>query len=467
MYEGLVLAIILLPLIGSIFTFVKRREIYALFVSSATFVLNLFLLPSALRGETFAFGWELVYGLSLSFIADPLSVFTALSISLIGALIVLYSGDYMRRYSHLFEYYFLILLFTGGMMGLVYSNNLLLMYVFWEITSICSWRLIGLEREDRDKVLMGDKAFLITFFGSAFLLLGLSMIYVEEGSLDLYMLKGTQIASLPLIFIFMGIIAKSAQVPLHSWLPDAGVAPTPAVALLHTAVLGGVYAFARIFPATIGIPEGWEVWVPIFAVSGSILCGFAALVGNDMGKILAYSTISQVAFIFLGFSVGTKLGFMGALLFILVHGLGKTGLFLSMGVVEHETGERDIRKISGLFGKMPRVGVFYLFCALSIMGIPPFGGFFSKLLIVMGVVDAGMIAVAVLSLFSAFLSMAYLMRLFYSVFLGEPEVRDFKERGPMLMSVGILAILSLITGILVFYPYRLLDITYRVISGVI
>jgi len=393
---------------------------------------------------------------NLNFICDGLSIFMAVVSTSIGILVGIYSIGYMRDWKHKLEYYFLITLFILSMIGLVFSGNLVLMYIFWEITAICSWRLIGFSREE-EHLKRADKAFIITYFGSVLMLVGFAIIYSQYNTLDLNNLKNKPIATLPMILLLLGMFAKSAQLPLQIWLPDAGVAPTPVTALLHAAVLVkiGVYAFVRIFNFTFMFPQDTGILnIIISVVIISILASAgAALVENDIKRILAYSTISQIGYILLGFLMNNAMGIIGGLFFILTHGIGKAGLFLSAGVVESNTHIKDIRKLGGLHKNMPVTSMSYLLSALSIIGIPPFSGFFAKLMIIISIVQNGYYIVAILAIFGAVLTMLYLFRLYNCVFLGEQVFSDLKEKTVSMIGViAVLGILSLILGIIVNIP---------------
>jgi len=208
------------------------------------------------------------------------------------------------------------------------------------------------------------------------------------------------------------------------------VAPTTVTALLHAAVLVkiGVYAYARLFLYTFKIPDAWQQAVIILAVVSSLIAAGGAAVENDIKRILAYSTISQIGYIFLGLSVANPTAVSGGLLYILMHGLGKAGLFLCAGIVIHSTNKRDIREMGGLIKTMPITAISFLVCAFSVIGLPPLGGFFSKLLVIMGTIQANQIWIAALALFTAILTMYYLMRVFALVFLGELKVAAPERR---------------------------------------
>jgi len=341
-------------------------------------------------------------------------------------------------------------------MGLVFSANLIFLYLFWEIIAICCWRLIGFYRL-KEFVKKADKAFLVTFFGAVVMLLGFIQIYGQTGTFDLTAMRGTIIPGSAVFLILFGMFSKSATVPLHTWLPDAGVAPTTVTALLHAAVLVkiGVYAFARLFVYGFKLPGAWPDALPIIVVVSSLIAAGAATVETDFKRILAYSTVSQIGYIFLGFAVANEAGINGSLLFILMHGLAKAGLFLCAGIVIHATHKRDIREMGGLIKTMPITAAAYLMCAFSVIGIPPFGGFFSKFLVIMGTVRAGMIWVAAVAMFTAVLTMFYLLRVFAQVFLGQAQAPAPEKTRSMVFVVALLAVLSLAAGLFVAYPAKL------------
>jgi formate hydrogenlyase subunit 3/multisubunit Na+/H+ antiporter MnhD subunit len=205
--------------------------------------------------------------------------------------------------------------------------------------------------------------------------------------------------------------------------------------------------------ATMGVEAVWHTVVPVIAAASALVSAGAAMIDTDMKRIIAYSTISQIGFIFLGLSCGTEVGVAGGLLYILMHGIAKGGLFLCAGIVEHQTHSKDITKMGGLAAKMPLTAFAFAFCAFSVMGVPPFGGFFSKYLVFAGTFSAGQTAIALVFLVGAFMTIIYLFRLFTSVFFGEAKIQVAGEgsRG-MVGSVVLLAVFSLASGLLVNFP---------------
>jgi len=471
--ELILFLIIFIPIVGAfILPFISRisaslRNGFSFAAVGFSFVFSLFLLPLVLKNQAVTVIKYFPLGFNFVLTADNLAIYMAIVVSFISALIVLYSFDYINHYENQNEYYPMVVLFLGAMMGLVFSGNLILLYVFWEITAITSWRLIGFFRE-KEHVLRADKAFLITVFGSLVMLLGFIRMYQETGSFDLFTIREAvklhPISNLTIALILVGILSKSATLPFHTWLPDAGVAPSPVTALLHAAVLVkiGVYVFARIFVATIPISLSWHNIIPVIAGISALVSAGAALVDTDLKRIIAYSTISQIGFIFLGFSLNNEIGIAGGLLFILMHGLAKAGLFLCAGIVEQKAKTKDITQLGGLIYVMPVTAISFLFCAFSVMGIPPFGGFFSKYMIISGTFQQGNLIIAATFLFGALLTILYLFRAFNLVFLGERKNPSaaIKEGSPLMLTcVASFAILSLLGGIFIAFPNQLVQIT--------
>jgi NADH:ubiquinone oxidoreductase subunit 5 (subunit L)/multisubunit Na+/H+ antiporter MnhA subunit len=456
-----------LPVVGRVSALV--RNLCALGFVSVSLVCSLLLVPDALAGQVVTWTAAAPLGLSFTLTADALAVFMAVVSSLVGAVIMLFSFDYISHYKNQDEYYMMAALFLGAMMGLVFSGNLVFLFVFWEITGIASWRLIGFYRGKTD-VLRADKAFLITAFGALLMLLAIVAVYGQTGSFDLAAVKGTTLPWTVSVMFLVGMLSKSATLPFHTWLPDAGVAPSPVTALLHAAVLVkiGVYVFARIFLVTFPLDAALRTAVIVTAAASALVSAGAALVETDIKRIVAYSTVSQIAFIFLGLATGTAAGAVGALLYILMHGLAKAGLFLSAGVIEQNAGTKDITKMGGLLKTMPVTAVSFLFCAFSVMGFPPLGGFFSKYLVVTSAVDSGQPVMAAVFLGGAVLTILYLFRLFSKVFLGESRGgAPAAERSVVMVTcVALLAALSLAGGLLVGWPAALAKAALASMPGV-
>ncbi|MGI6360772.1 MAG: NADH-quinone oxidoreductase subunit L [Bacillota bacterium] len=464
--QGILLICIFVPIVGAFFlpavgkVSVFMRNILALIFVGVSFASALLLLPQVLTGDEFLFYLKLPLGMSIGFLGDALAVFMALTSSLLGAFIVFYSFGYIKHYQNQNEYYMMVVLFIGAMMGLVFSTNLIFIYLFWEISAICCWRLIAFFRK-KEIVIRANKAFLITVAGSLVMLLGFIAIYAETGTFDLLALHGLLLPNFIVLFIMFGILTKSATFPFHSWLPDAGVAPSPVTSLLHAAVLVkiGVYMFARLFLVNFEIEIIWSEIIPILAAVSALVSAGAALIENDLKRIIAYSTVSQLSFILLGLSCGSALGAAGAMLYILMHGLAKGGLFLCAGVVEQATHTKDIRELGGLIHNMPKTALSFAICAFSVMGLPPLGGFFAKYMVIGGAVVADQPWIAFVFVVGAIMTIAYLARVFVKVFFGPVKYPTLKETSiPMIFSVVSLAVLSIVAGIFVKIPAELVDV---------
>jgi len=426
-----------IPLIGSLFCLLfprKVREGWAVGIVGLSFVLLLFLTGWIIQGKSLQIDILSLKGgyFALSFFADGISLTFALE------------QENQR------EYYFMTSLMIASLIGASFSRNLVLFYIFWEIAALTTWRLVGFYREERI-VWIADKTFLMTFLGSSFMLMGFCLLYIQTGSLDLIQLKGVAVPNINLILflIFLGIIAKSAILPLHTWLSDAHpVAPSPMSAILSgVEVEIGLLGFLRIFVWMAGV--SWN-WILILAVVSSLIGAGAALVEKDIKRIIAYSTVSQVGYILLGFALLTRIGVVAGLLYFIVHAIAKASLFLGAGVVERKYGTRDITKLGGLMKTSPVFGIGFLFSAFSIAGFPPFGGFYAKLMVIMGVVKESHFWVATLAIATAILTMLYLFRLFNGIFMGKevPEKSTSSSR-LMIGCVVFLGIISLVIGIFI------------------
>ena len=439
----------------------QARTIWANVLAFATPLCGALLIPTVLaRNSGTVLHIRLPYldWLTQLFMYDALSVFVAIVASLIGALIVLYSVGYIANTANETEYHTMVLLFIGSMMGIVFSANLIFLYIFWEIAGICSWRLIGYYRKP-EFVRRADKAFLTTFLGATLMLFGFILVFTSAGTFDISALRNTQITPLAMLLIFAGMIAKSATFPLHGWLPDAGIAPSPVTGLLHAAVLVkiGVYAFARLFCSTFTLPSYAPTLLGGIAIGSAFIAACAALVENDIKRILAYSTVSQLGYIFLGFAMlDNRVALSGSLFYFLAHGLGKAALFLCAGVIEHQTHTKDIRQLGGLIRTMPITAVVFFASAMSVVGMPPFAGFFAKFLVVAGTIQKGELVLAAVAIATAFLTLIYLLRLFNKVFMGEQTHATVREGTPsMLLVISIFALLSLLGGLFASGPMAL------------
>ncbi|MFH0763184.1 MAG: NADH-quinone oxidoreductase subunit L [Candidatus Omnitrophota bacterium] len=456
---NIVLITIFLPIAGAFLVrglHPKFKAASSVFILGATFLFSLFCVAAALAHKQLFSAVYLNDWLSFSFSLDGLGAFMAAVSSFVAFLISLYSLEYMAKYEDAGEFFFWTVLFVGGMMGLVFSANIMLLFCFWEITSVCSWRLIGFYRKEKD-IQAADKAFLVTFFGASVMLAGIILIYLNYGTLDIRLLKDAVLPASIAFLLFTGIISKSAQLPLQSWLPDAGVAPTPVTALLHAAVLVkiGIFVFARLFGLTFITGSVFVNAAVIVSVITIIVAAASALVETNIKRILAYSTISQLGYILLVLALHTDTSFKVAMVYILAHSLAKAGLFLCAGIIEHKTGTKEIAELGGLIKSMPLTATAFLLCAFSIIGIPPFLGFWPKFMVVLLSIESGHIAAGCFAVVGALFTLFYLMRFFNKVFLGEEKFQVQEDKASLMVRVVlILGGASLLLGLLFRLPFN-------------
>jgi NADH-quinone oxidoreductase subunit L len=396
---------------------------------------------------------------------DPLSMTMALVVTGVGAIIHVYSIGYMDgdpRYGRFFAY---MNLFVFFMLTLVLAENFLLLYVGWEGVGLCSYLLIGFWHERPAAASAAKKAFVVTRIGDTFMLVGIALIFLRLGSLDFTAVlripcgpgqhcppaitTDTGVSTVIALLLFAGAIGKSAQVPLHVWLPDAMEGPTPVSALIHAAtmVTAGVYLVAR----THVLFEVSGVALTVVLVVGLVTALYAATVAlaqDDFKRVLAWSTISQLGFMF------TALGlraYWAAIFLLVTHAFYKALLFLSAGSVMHALdGETDLKKMGGLRRAMPITAVVCSIGALALAGIPPFAGFFSKDDVLAVANQSGHALAWLIALVAAFFSALYMARLVFLAFFGEERTERYAHEAPPVMTVplGLLAVGAAFGGFL-------------------
>ncbi len=429
--------------------------------------------PRVFAGEVFTWRaqWVESLGLALSFRLDGLAFLFALLILLIGLLIILYARYYLSEERRLDRFVLLLMLFTGAMLGVVLSGNLLLTFVFWELTGISSFLLIGY-RSGKTEAREGARvALAVTGGGGLALLAGILLLGHVAGSfeLDAVLASGEAVKSgalyLPiLVLVLAGAFTKSAQLPFHFWLPGAMAAPTPVSAYLHSATLvkAGIFLLARLYPVLAG-PDAWFYALTAVGVATFTFGGYQAIFRHDLKSLLAYSTVSHLGLIVLLLGIGTPLGAVAALFHVINHSIFKASLFMAAGIIDHETGTRDMRRLSGLWRYMPYTGILAAVAASAMAGVPLVNGFLSKEMFFGEALEldrgGGLRWIVPLTaVLGAVFSVAYSLRFIHDVFFRGPPV-DL-ERTPheppvwMRIPVEVLVAACLLVGVLPMFTVQ-------------
>jgi multicomponent K+:H+ antiporter subunit A len=420
--------------------------------------------PAVLRGEviTARFDWLPGLGLNANFMLDGLGLLFATMILGIGLLVIWYARFYLSRTDPMGQFYTYLLLFQGAMVGIVLSDNILLLLVFWELTSLSSFLLIGYWKHLPEGRQGARMALTVTGSGGLAMIAGMLILGHIAGSYDLSVILQNKelIQSSPLygpalILILLGCFTKSAQFPFHFWLPHAMAAPTPVSAYLHSATMGkaGLFLMARMWPAL----AGSEMWFYIVTTTGLLTMLLGAIIANfkdDLKGLLAFSTVSHLGLITMLLGMGTQAAAMAAIFHIINHATFKAALFMSAGIVDHEAHTRDIKRLGGLRHLMPITFVLATIASLSMAGIPPFNGFLSKEMMLEETLHTAWLGspyvIPVLALIAALFSAGYSFRYIAHVFLG-PKRHDYPaaphDPGPGLwLSPAILVTLAVAIG---------------------
>ncbi|MBO9512229.1 monovalent cation/H+ antiporter subunit A [Erythrobacter sp. A6_0] len=425
------------------------------------------LAPSILSGRTATASvpWVPALGLDLSLMIDPLGLMFAGMILGIGLLVVIFGHFYLAAGEATGRFFASLMLFQGAMLGIVISGNVLLLLIFWELTSLSSFLLIGFWRHKAEARQGARMALAITGGGGLLLIAGVVMLGLTVGSFDLATIlasgdavQGSPLYPAILILILLGCFTKSAQFPFHFWLPHAMAAPTPVSAYLHSATMvkAGVFLIARFWP----VLSGTDLYTIIVTSVGLVTMTFGAWVAlfkHDLKGILAYSTISQLGLLvmLLGFSLEAAAAV--AVLHILNHAAFKAALFMSAGIVDHETGTRDIRRLGGLAKVMPVTATLATLAAAAMAGLPPLGGFISKELMLGETLEVGLFGlpwlVPVVATIAATLSVAYSLRFALFLFFGqardpEPHARAHDPGGGMWLPAALLVLIAVLLGLI-------------------
>ncbi len=385
---------------------------------------------------------------------NPLNALMLVIVTLVSFLVHMYSIGYMandERYATFFSY---LGLFTFAMTGLVLSPNLLQLYIFWELVGVCSFLLVGFYFYKPEAKAAAKKAFIVTRIGDIGLLVAIFLLFWQTGSFELDEIFraaqageiGSSVVTLTAILIFVGAVGKSGQFPLHTWLPDAMEGPTPVSALIHAAtmVAAGVYLVAVMYP----LFTASEAAMTTVAITGGFTAIFAAtiaLVQQDIKRILAYSTISQLGYMMLALGAA---GYTAGVFHLTTHAFFKALLFLAAGSVIHAVHEQNIYRMGGLRKKLPKTAGLFLIGCLSISGFPLLAGFFSKDEILAATYADGRYVLFTLALLTAFLTAFYMFRLYFLVFSGQGKSSNEASESPrvMLIPMIVLGVLAVIGG---------------------
>lgn len=382
-FAGFLVAVIA-PLIARI---LKRKAAFLLALYPLAVVIQLLTLQNqTIEAPSIQFPWVESMGLWMTFTLDGLGFLMAMLIAGIGTLVILYGGEYLQNDPHIDRFYLWVIIFMASMLGVVTSSNALMLFVFWELTSISSFFLIGYKYEYESARAAAWQALLVTGGGGLAMLAGLVITGQISGTYEINqwiqnpaIITASPLAATAFLLILLGAMTKSAQFPFHFWLPNAMEAPTPVSAYLHSATMvkAGVYLIARLFPV-FGDLAIWSQIVPWVGMLTFVGGGILALGQTDLKKLLAYTTVSSLGAMVFLLGLGTPLAAKTAMLFLLAHALYKGAFFLIAGGVDHSAGTRDIRKLGKLSKLMPFTTFAAGLTALSMAGLPPAIGFISK-----------------------------------------------------------------------------------------
>jgi NADH-quinone oxidoreductase subunit L len=475
----------ILPLLSSFFVpligrfSAKARNAFVITIASVTAFLAFTLIPAVSSGVTVNIVAEWIPGnINAGVYLDPLSVLFACLVGFFGLIIAIYSLGYMKHEENLTRYYFFFLVFIGSMIGLVISDNFLQMFIFWEMVGMCSYALISFWNNRPESVKAGNKVFLMTRIGDILLLAAIGILFAIFGTFSFHgtiaaitsaVSGGTLNNPLMVIVAFLvlgGAIAKSAQLPLFTWLYSAMEAPTSVSALLHAATMvkAGIYLVARFIliasasaPLIIALQPLWLPTVAWIGVLTALVGATLALTTPDIKGVLAYSTVSQLGFMMaaLGSAVtgAASIGWFASLFHMMSHAFFEGLGFLLAGGIIHALGTRDMRLMGGLRKAMPITFALALVMIITTSGLPPFAAFFSKGLVITSITDAGNLLQIILIYATTMITFAYSLRFIKLIFLGK-ESEHLEKLHPheapkiMLIPAVVLAVACVVWGFL-------------------
>ncbi|GGY36146.1 monovalent cation/H+ antiporter subunit A [Bacterioplanes sanyensis] len=462
----------LLPLLGTLVPLLttrwERSQSAALtaVAPAISLVLVLLCIPDVFNQQTLqvSYPWVPQLGLNLSFHLDGLGLLFSLLILGIGLLVILYARYYLSEKDHMGRFYAYLILFMTAMLGIVLSNNLIQLWFFWELTSISSFLLISFWSDKTEARKGARMALTITGAGGLALLAGLILLGEVAGSYNLSevlqrgdLIRASDAYPAIMVLVLIGAFTKSAQFPFHFWLPHAMAAPTPVSAYLHSATMvkAGVFLMARFYPV-LAQSDLWFITVSLVGLSTLLVGAYTALFKHDLKGLLAYSTISHLGLITLLFGLNTQLAAIAAVFHIINHAVFKASLFMAAGIIDHESGSRDMRQLNGLWKYMPYTATLAMVAAASMAGVPLLNGFLSKEMLFAETLHQSTFGslswvIPIMATIGGALAVAYSLRFIHDVFFnGEPINLPKTPHEPpryMRVPVEVLVVLCLLVGI--------------------
>lgn len=409
-------------------------------------------------------GWVPPIGICL--VLDSLTSFMLVTVNLVSFMVTVYSINYMERYTDKFRFYTLFMLLLAGMNGIIITGDLFNLFVFLEIASIASYALVAFGTEAEELEASFKYAVMVSV-ASSFVLLGIAMLYSFTSTLNMADISSAlstkpQVMSINFIAVLFlaGFGLKAALVPFHAWLPDAHPsAPAPISAMLSGVFIKtlGVYALCRIFFNVLPVSEKLFFILMILGVVSMVVGAILAIAQKDIKRMFAYSSISQIGYIIFAIGIATPLAILGGLFHLFNHAVFKSLLFLNSGAIEYSTHTRDLNKLGGLNSRLPVTGYTSLVGSMSIAGIPPLGGFWSKFVIIIAAIQAGYLGFAAIAIIVSIITLAYYLKFFKGVFFGKLQGAYLKVKEvPLLMRISMvsLAIICLVSGLLLYQAFK-------------
>jgi len=402
--------------------------------------------------------WKPPIGIAL--VLDSLTSFMLVTVNLVAFIISIYAINYMERYTSKWKFYTLFLLMLAGMNGVIITGDIFNLFVFLEIASVASYALVAFGTE-RHELEAAFKYAVMSTVGSLFILIGIVFLYSYTSTLNMADMAAIlaqngagNVGLMVSVLFIMGFGLKAALVPFHAWLPDAHPsAPAPISAMLSGVLIKslGIYTICRVFFNVIGLSLQISSLLMFLGVVSMVIGVFLAIGQWDFKRLLAYHSISQIGYVVLGIGLGTPLGILGGLFHLFNHSIFKSLLFLNSGAVEYSTGTRDLQKMGGLREKMPVTSTTSLTASMSIAGIPPFNGFWSKLVIIIAAVEAGYLGYAFWAVLASILTLASFTKVMKYGFFGKLREKwsTIKEVPLfMVLAMVVLAFVCIVGGVL-------------------